>query len=184
MPFRAAAVAAVLASACILPAGAQEFATFSSKGLPGSQGIDVRLRHPAGWKKVPLDDPMALAELRGPHGPLTGIVQVGRGRQRGPAEGLCRPERARTMLQQLAPEESDARVTDVLARTTDGRAGYEVRYERSHPPEHLRVHSLIVCLQDSRIVVSCGALGPSRAALAQIEPVCTQVLESLSISED
>jgi hypothetical protein len=181
---RALAAALALWTACLPPAGAEDFATFSSKGLPGSQGIEVRLRHPARWKQVPLDDPMALAELRGPHGRLTGIVQVGRGRQRGSTEGLCRPDRARTMLQQLAPEDADARVTDVVARTSAGRPGYEVRYERNHPPDHLRVHSVIVCLKDSRVVVSCGAIGPARAALADIGPVCTQVLESLSISED
>lgn len=179
-----AAAILALAVACAPAAGTQAFADFSSRGLSGSQGVEVRLRHPAAWKKVPTEDPMALAELRGPHGKLTGIVQVGRGRQRGPTGELCRPERARTMLRQLAPEEADARVTEVVARTSAGRAGYELRYERNASPEFLLVRSRIVCLKDSRLVVSCGATGPTRMAVADIEPVCREVLDSLAIAEE
>lgn len=182
-------LAALLVLACFaMPAargeGAPEFAEFDSRGLPRSQGIVVRVRHPVQWKKVAVDDEMALAELRGPQGGLTGILQIGRGRQRQDMDTLCRPERARTMLQSLAADEQDARVTDVLARTHEGRPAYDIRYERHLAPEFLRVRSLVVCLKDSQLVVSCAGAGAVRQALAEIEPVCSRVLESLSISED
>jgi hypothetical protein len=173
-----------LTSAFISPARAEDFAEFNSMGLPGSQGVVVRVRHPAGWKQVAIDDDMALAELRGQQGRLTGILQIGRGRQRAGVETPCRPERARTMLLSPAAEESDARITDVFARKHEGRPGYEIRYERNNAPTFLLVRSVIVCLKDSRLVVSCGATGGLKAALAEIEPVCRQVLESLSISEE
>jgi hypothetical protein len=163
---------------------APEFAVFDSSGLPGSRGVNVRVRHPAGWKKVEVDDDMALAELRGPQGRLTGILQIGRGRQQAGMEQLCRPERARTMLQNLAAEDADVRVTDVVARQHEGRPGYEIRYQRNHAPAYLLVRSLVVCLKDSRLVVSCGASGEVKAALADIEPVCSEVLGSVRISEE
>ena len=47
-----------------------------------------------------------------------------------------------------------------------------------------RVRSVIVCLKDSQLVVSCGGTGAAKPALAQIEPVCRRVLESLTISEE
>jgi hypothetical protein len=176
--------ALALTFALTSPGHAEDFGEFDSKGLPGSRGVVVRVRHPAGWKKVPVDDEMALAELRGPQGRLTGILQVARGRQRAGTEALCQPERALSMLRHLAAEESDARVTDVFARTSAGRPGYEVRYERNVAPSFLLVRSVIVCLKDSRVLVSCGATGGTKAALTEIEPVCRQVLESLSISEE
>ena len=187
MPLRILTASLLLASALAAAANAQElpgFAEFDSARLPGSRGVVVRVRHPAGWKKVEVDDDMALAELRGPQGRLTGILQIGRGRQQEGVEALCRPERARTMLQNLGAEESDVRITDVVARQHEGRPGYEIRYQRSNPPDYLQVRSLVVCLKDSRLVVSCGASGPGKAALADIEPVCRQVFDSLRISED
>lgn len=170
--------------AVLQPAGAQESREFSSQGLPGSEGVVVRVSHPSHWRKVEVDDEMALAELRGTQGRLTGILQVGRGRPRHDMASACAPERARTMLQNLAAEDADARVTEVFARRHEGRAAYEVRYERRHAPDTMAVRSLIVCLKDSRLVISCGALGPSKPALAEMEPVCRQVLESVRISED
>ena len=170
--------------AALQPAAAQEFREFSSQGLPGSEGVAVRVSHPSHWKKVEVDDEMALAELRGTRGPLTGILQVGRGQLRHDMASACAPERARTMLQNLAAEDADARVMEVFARRHEGRAAYEVRYERKHPPAFMAVRSLIVCLKDSRVVVSCGALGPAKALLAEMDPVCGQVLESVRISED
>lgn len=172
-----------LAIALAPPARAgEEFREFDTRGLPGSQGVSVRVGHPAAWRKVAVDDDAALAELRGPHGPLTGIVQVGRGRMRGDMAELCRPERARTMLQGTG--EADLVVTDVVARQHEGRDGYEIRYERAIASSFLRVRSLVLCLKDSRVVVSCGAVGASRPALAAIEPVCDRVLESVRITED
>jgi hypothetical protein len=187
MHYRVLTVPLLLASALTAVANAQEvpdFREFDSARLPGSRGVSVRVRHPASWKKVEVDDEMALAELRGPQGRLTGILQIGRGRQQEGIEGLCRPERARTMLQSLGAEDSDVRVTDVVARQHEGRAGYEIRYERNQRRDYLQVRSLIVCLKDSRVVVSCGASGEAKAALAEIEPVCRQVFDSLRISED
>lgn len=167
------------------PLRADELRDFSSRGLRGSQGVDVRVQHPASWKKVETDDEMALVELRGPQGALTGILQIGRGRrQRTDMEALCHPERARTMLQNPGAQEPDTRVIEVVARTTAGRPGYEVRYERSNPPDFLLVRSAIVCLKDSRLVVSCGATGAPKSALPAIEPVCAQVLDSLRITEE
>lgn len=187
MPHRVLSASLLLASALTSLANAQEapdFKEFDSARLPGSRGVSVRVRHPASWKKVDVDDDMALAELRGPQGPLTGILQIGRGRRQEGIEALCRPERAPTMLQSLGAEESDVRVTDVVARQHAGRPGYEIRYQRSHPRDYLQVRTLVVCLKDSRLVVSCGASGATQAALADIEPVCRQVLDSLRIAED
>lgn len=67
-----AAGIATLASAWIAAAPAQPapFAVFSTQGLPGSQGLEVRVRHPAASKPVPTEDAYALAELRGPEGKL------------------------------------------------------------------------------------------------------------------
>jgi len=183
MPRRFIAAALALASTVLAPARADDFADFSSAGLPGSRGLVVRVRHPAGWKMVVPDDDMALAELRGPQGALTGILQIGRGQRRSDVQALCRPERARTMLHNPS-QEPDLRITEVVARTSEGRAGFEVRYERSDAPGFLLVRSRIVCLKDTRLVVSCGALGAAKAALSGIEPVCRRVLESLSISEE
>jgi hypothetical protein len=181
---RTALTAAVLAltSAIIQPARAQDLQEFNSAGLPGSQGIVVRMQHPASWKKVATDDELALAELQGPQGRLTGILQVARGPRQAGAAALCPPERAPSMLQH--PAEPDARVTEVFARTIEGRPGYEIRYERNTAPALLLVRSVIVCLKDSRVLVSCGATGPAKAALSAIEPVCRRVLDSLRISED
>lgn len=180
---RVSAAVLALAAALVVPArAAEEFREFDSRGLPGSQGLSVRVGHPAHWRKVPVDDDAALVELRGAHGALTGILQVGRGQKRGDMAELCRPERARTMLQ--ATGDPDLVVTDVAARQHEGRPGYEIRYERTIAPSFLRVRSLVVCLKDSRVVVSCGATGAPRAALAALEPVCDRVLESVRITED
>jgi hypothetical protein len=177
-------LAAFAGSACAA-AGAEELREFSSRGLRGSEGVVVRIAHPAAWKKVDTDDEMALVELRGPQGALTGILQVGRGRRhQGDMAALCHPERARTMLQNPAAQEPGTRVTEVVARSSGGRAGYEVRYERNSAPEFLLVRSVIVCLKDSRLVVSCGASGTRKPALTAIEPVCAQVLDSLHITEE
>ena len=176
--------ALALASAFPLAAGAQDFAEFSTRGHPGSYGMVLRVSHPQAWKKVAPDDPLALAELRGPHGPLTGILQIARGRRRSDMESLCTPERARTMLQNTSGDEADARVTDVLARKHEGRPAFDLRYERNQAPDFLLVRSVIVCLKDTRVVVSCGAMGATKAAVSEIEAVCSRVLESLAISED
>jgi hypothetical protein len=177
-------VLAAALCAVLRPAAAQEFREFTSQGLHGSEGVVVRVSHPSHWRKVEVDDEMALAELRGTRGRLTGILQVGRGQRRHDMASACAPERARTMLQNVAAEDTDARVMDVFARQHQGRPAYEVRYERKHPQAFMAVRSLIVCLKDSRLVISCGALGPSRPALAEMEPVCHQVLESVRVSED
>jgi hypothetical protein len=157
---------------------------FSSKGLPGSQGLVVRLQHPAAWRRVDSDDPLALAELRGPAGELTGILQVGRGLVRTDMAEACKPEAARTMLQNLGAQDPDTRVTDVVARPHEGRPAYELRYERSEPPDFLVVRSLVVCVKDSKLLVSCAGAGSSKAAAADIEPLCRQVLESLRVVEE
>jgi hypothetical protein len=161
----------------------QDFQPFDSTGLPGSQGVVVRVSHPPHWKRAVVDDPMALAELRGSHGKLTGILQIGRGRPRADMASLCKPERARTMLQRLGGAESDARVTDVFARQHEGRPAFEIRYERNRALDFALIRSVIVCLKDTQLVVSCGGEARVKAALAGIEPVCRQVLESLTISE-
>jgi hypothetical protein len=181
---KAITAALALSSAFGADVRAQDWAGFSSAGLPGSRGVVVQLRHPATWKKVVPDDDMALAELRGPSGALTGILQVGRGRKRTDMQALCHPGRASTMLQDASAQESGVRITDVVARATGDRPGFEVRYERNDPPDSLLVRSRIVCLKDSRLVVSCGASGAAKASLAAIEPVCTRVFESLRISEE
>lgn len=156
---------------------------FSTQGLPGSQGLVVRLQHPAAWKPTPTEDPQALAELRGAEGELTAVLQVGRGQRRADVATLCAPERARTMLQDVAEREPGTRITDLLFHPVAGRPAYQLRYERSLAPEFLAVRSVIVCLHDTRIVVSCGALARRKTALAAIEPVCAQVLESLDVVE-
>ena len=184
MKMRAIVLALYLAMAGVVAVRAEDFAQFSSQGLPGSKGIVVRLHHPAGWKKVESDDPLALAELRGPQGRLTAMLQVARSLRRAGLGESCQPERARTMLQHLAGDESDARVTDVFARETEGRPGFEFRYERKLEPDFLVARGVIVCLKDSRVLVTCAATGGTRAAVGEIEPVCRQVLDSLSISED
>ncbi|MDE2604551.1 MAG: hypothetical protein KGL68_01380 [Burkholderiales bacterium] len=177
-------LAAALALAWASPAGAQaqDWKEFSSRGLPGSAGVVVRVRHPAAWKRVDTDDPMALAELRGPEGGVTGILQVGRGQRRDDLAAVCKPEHARTMLQR-AGEQPGVQVTDVFARQHEGRPAFEIHYERDAPPDHLLVRSLVVCLKDTRLVVSCGATGQDRTKLGAIEPVCRQVLESLTVTE-
>lgn len=175
------AVIAALALASL--AQAQELREFSSKGLPRSEGIVVRVSHPPQWGKVASDDPMVLAELQGPQGPLTGVLQVGRGQRREDMESLCRPERARTMLQGIADAEPGARVTEVFARRHEGRPAFEIRYEKKEAPTFTAVRSVIVCLQDSQLVVSCGGAGEAKHLLAGIEPVCRRVLDSLTVSE-
>lgn len=171
---------------CAAAAWAQagEFSEFDTQGLPRSQGIVVRVSHPAHWRKVPSDDEMALAELRGAENGLTGILQIGRGRQRSDMESLCKPERASTMLRNLAEGDPDTRVTDAVARTHQGRAAFALRYERNSAPAFLVVHSLIVCLKDSQLLVSCAGEGGSKPGAAAIAPVCARVLESVRISED
>jgi hypothetical protein len=146
--------------------------------------VVVRVNHPPHWKRAALDDDMALAELRGTQGRLTGILQIGRGQRRGDMASLCTPERARTLLQAVSDQEPGARVTDVVARRHEGRPAYDIRYERQEATEFLVVRSVIVCLKDTQLVVSCGGEAPVKAALAAIEPVCRSVLESLTISED
>lgn len=165
-------------------ARAEDFREFNSKGLPRSQGVVVRVSHPPQWRMVPVDDAMALAELRGPHGSLTGILQIARGRQRNDMGTLCKPERVHTMLQNLTGGEQDTRVTDVLARQHQGRPAYEIRYERNNAPTFTVVRSVIVCLKDSQLVVSCAGAGKAKAAATGIEPVCSRVLESLAITEN
>lgn len=176
--------ALALAGLAVSAAHAEDLHTFDSTGLPGSEGVVVRVSHPPSWRKVALDDPMALAEFRGPEGQLTAILQIGRGARQRDMEALCKPERARTMLQGLADNEPDARVTDVVARRHEGRPAYEIRYERSNAPGFLLVRSLMVCLKDTRLLVSCGAEARTRSGLADIEPVCRRVLDSLTISEE
>ena len=168
----------------IAPACAQDFKDFDTRGLPRSRGMVVRVSHPPAWKKVETDDEMALAELRGPQGKLTGILQIGRGGPRKDTETLCRPERAQTMLTGLEAQDSGTRVTDVFYRKHQGRPAYELRYVRNDAGTFMLVRSVIVCLKDSQLLVSCGAVGPAKAALAAIEPVCKRVLESLAVSED
>lgn len=177
------AILAVTLAAMSL-ARAEDFKEFNSKGLPRSQGIVVRMSHPSQWRMVPVDDAMALAELRGPHGSLTGILQIARGRQRTDMEALCKPERARRMLRNLAGGEQDTRVTDVRARQRQGRPAYEIRYERNNAPTFMVVRSVVVCLKDSQLLVSCAGSGKVKAAVTDIEPVCIRVLESLDISEE
>jgi hypothetical protein len=177
-------MAAAAAALAAVAAHAEPFAEFSTQGLPGSGGLAVHLRRPAAWKAVPADDPQVLAEFRGPEAPLTGILQIGRGQRRDDMATLCEPGRARTMLQDVATREPGTRVTDVFARRIEGRAAYELRYERSDAPGFLAVRTVIVCLKDTRLVVSCAGAAPRKTALAAIEPLCRQVLESLSVTEE
>lgn len=163
---------------------AQDFARFDSRGLPRSQGVVVRVDHPAGWKRVAADDELALAELRGPHGSLTGILQIARGRPQKNMAALCRPDRARTMLQGVAGREPGTRITDVVAHTHQDRPAFDVRYERHNPPDHVLVRSRIICLKDTRLVVSCAGVGARKQALAPIEPLCQRVLDSVTVAED
>ena len=184
-PAQGFAAVAVLA-ALVWPASgfAEALAQFESRGLPRSQGVVVRLQHPAGWQRVEADDELAMAELRGPHGNLTAILQIARGRRQADMPALCKPERARTMMLDVAGREPGTRVTDVVARAHRGRPAFEVRYERSDAPLFLVARSMIICLADSRLVVSCAGAGPAKAGLAQIEPVCRQVLESVTVAEE
>jgi len=175
-------LATALLALAAWPACGEEFKDFDTRGLPGAQGVVVRVRHPAPWQEVPADDAQVLAEFRGPQDGLTGILQIGRGQRRDDIATLCQPERARTMLQDA--HEPGTRVTDVFARRLDGRPAYEIRYERHEAPTFLVVRSLVVCLKDTRVVVSCGGAGERKAGLSAIEPVCRQVLDSLSVSEE
>jgi hypothetical protein len=181
---RIASLSLALAAGVAGSAQAQDTTRFDSRGLPRSEGLVVQVQHPSGWKRVEADDELALAELRGPQNNLTGILQVARGRRQADMAALCKPERATTMLRDVAGKEPGTRVTDVAARTHQGRAAFEIRYERDDAPLFLRVRSLIVCLKDSRLVVSCAGAGGAKAALPQIEPVCRQVLDSVTVSED
>lgn len=167
----------------IAPVRAEDFTTFDSTGLRGSEGIVVRVSHPSHWKKVPLADEMALAELRGKEGSVTGILQVGRGHRQHDMQALCNPERARTMLQGIADREPGTRVTDVVALEHEGRPGFDLRYERKNDATVMLVQSRIVCLKDTRLVVSCAGEARTRAEAAGIEPVCRRVMESLAITE-
>ena len=169
------------AAACAWAADLQEFST---AGLPRSDGIVVHVLHPVGWERVPTEDPEVLAELRGAQGPVTGILQVGRGEKRDDIASVCQPERAVTMLQNLATQEPGTRVTDLFARKHQGRPAFELRYERNAGGRFMAVRSLIVCLKDTRLVVSCAGVAAKKNALADIEPVCRQVLESVAISEE
>ena len=99
-------------------------------------------------------------------------------------EALCKPERARRMLQNLANAEQGTRVTDVQARQRQGRPAYEIRYERNNAPTFTVVRSVVVCLKDSQLLVSCAGSGKVKAAVTDIEPVCIRVLDSLDISEE
>jgi hypothetical protein len=181
---RPAIAALALAWAAAAPARGQDFREFSSKGLPRSEGVVVRVNHPSGWKKVVADDEMALAEFRGVQGKITGVLQIGRGGRRADMEAACQPQRAPTMLQALGSGESDTRITDVFARKHQGRPAFELRYERNKPPTFTVVRSVIVCLKDSKLLVSCGGEGRQKAAVRDIEPVCRQVLDSLAITEE
>ena len=87
------------------------------------------------------------------------------------------------MLQGLAEQDPDTRVTDVVAPTLAGRPAFEIRYERKLAPGYLLVRSVMVCLKDTRLLVSCGAEARVRSALGAIEPVCRQILDSLAITE-
>jgi hypothetical protein len=173
-----------LAWLLLSPAQAQDVRTFSSKGLALSKGVVVRVSHPAQWKMVPGDEEGVLAELQGPQGKLTGILQVARGRKRNDMATACQPERAATMLQQVAEQEQGARVTDAVARVHEGRPAFELRYERNAAPTVTRVRSLIVCLKDSQLLVSCAGEGRLKGALPEIDAVCNQVMDSLTISEE
>jgi hypothetical protein len=177
------AILAVTLAAMSL-ARAEDFREFNSKGLPRSQGVVMRVSHPPRWRMVPIGDDMALAELRGPHGGITGILQISRGRQRNDMATLCKPERARTMLQNLTGREQNTRVTDVRASQRQGRPAYEIRYERNNAPTFMAVRSVVVCLKDSQVLVSCAGVGEKKAAVTGIEPVCTRVLDSLAITEE
>ena len=143
----------------------------------------MRVNHPPQWRMVPAADDMALAELRGPHGSLTGILQISRGRQRNDMATLCKPERARMMLRNLTGGEQDTRVTDVRASRRQGRPAYEIRYERNNAPAFMAVRSVVVCLKDSQ-VLSAARAREKKAAVTGIEPVCSRVLDSLAITEE
>jgi hypothetical protein len=168
----------------ISPVHAQDFATFDSTGLRGSEGVAVRVSHPSTWKRVLPDDDMAVAEFRGTEGSLTGVLQIGRGHRRHDVQALCSPERARTMLQGIADREPGTRVTDVVARKHEGHAGFDIRYERKNADTFTLVRGVIVCLRDSRVVVSCAGEGATRAEAAGIEPVCRRVMQSVTIREE
>jgi hypothetical protein len=181
---RGIAATLAVAFAAMSLARAEDFREFNSKGLPRSQGIVMRVSHPSQWRMVPVGDDMALAELRGPHGSVTGILQIARGRQRNDMATLCKAERARSMLSNLTGGEQDTRVTDVRASQRQGRPAYEIRYERNNAPAFMVVRSVVVCLKDSQLLVSCAGAGQRKAALTSIEPVCSRVLDSLAITEE
>ena len=44
----------------------------------------------------------------------------------------------------------------MVARAHQGRPGFDLRYERADEQQVLRVHTRIICLRDSRLVVSFG----------------------------
>jgi hypothetical protein len=182
--FRGIVATIAISLAAMSLARAEDFSVFNSKGLPRSQGVVMQVKHPPQWRMVPAGDEMALAELRGPHGSLTGILQIARGRQRNDMATLCKPERALTMLKNLTGGERDTRVTDVRASRRQGRPAYEIRYERNNAPTFTVVRSVVVCLKDSQLLVSCAGTGEKKAAVSGIEPVCSRVLDSLAIIEE
>ena len=181
-----AAVCIGLGLLAAAPAFAQAWATFESRGLPRSQGVLVRVPHPADWRRVAPEDELALAELRGAQAGLTGILQIARGQRHADIGALCRPERARTMLADLEAQAPGTRLTDVVARAHKGRPGFELRYERADERQVLRVHTRIICLRDSRLVVSCAASADlrQRQRLDELAPVCARVLEGVEVSEN
>lgn len=88
------------------------------------------------------------------------------------------------MLRSVTAESPDARVLDVVARKHQGRPAYDIRYERKDGGEFMLVRSIMVCMKDSKVLVSCGGAGKTKAGVAAIEPVCGRVLESLAIEEE
>lgn len=173
----------VLALAAQGAVPANESRTFHSKGLPRTHGIAIRIDLPPAWRRVEPADELAIAELRGPQGRLTGTLQIARGQRRADMATACRPERARTMLERLSKQEPDARMTSAIAREHEGRPAFELRYEHNSAQVFTRVRSLIVCLKDSQLLVSCAGESALRPALEEIEPVCARVLDSLRVQE-
>ena len=47
----------------------------------------------------------------------------------------------------------------------------------------MAVRSVVVCLKDSQVLVSCAGVGDKKAAVTGIEAVCSKVLDSLVITE-
>jgi hypothetical protein len=185
---RARALLPALALACIAgpsPSLSQALGEISIRDASRAPGVlSVRVQRPLEWKPVVPDDPQALAELRGPLDGLGGTLQIGRGARVHDIAALCAPHRAPTMLRAVESAEPGTRVTEVRATTHQGRPAFAVGYERRAAAEYTRVHSLIVCLQDSRLLVSCAGTGASKAALSRVDPVCRQVLESLQVTEE